>query len=280
MNSTYRVEPGVDGMVAAAARNACEQGVIRSAHLFASLDSTNSEALRWLANNERQLGASIADWLPRLVITDSQTDGRGRHGNQWIASDDCLAMSLVGPFQSPCVSLAVGVAVAETLEHLAAPLQCGLKWPNDVWISKQKVAGILIERNAMAPDQIVIGIGVNLQAHPAIQDCRNPAVPPTSVLHGARRFVTRSDLLQTLLPSLTHWCHQSNVEPDLVQSAFRLRCQLEGHDVALEVAGDVVQGHCHGIDPSGGLRVAFGDRVRVIQSGDVRQIRSAGHIGS
>jgi BirA family biotin operon repressor/biotin-[acetyl-CoA-carboxylase] ligase len=58
----------------------------------------------------------------------------------------------------PQVALVVGAAVADALEELTA-LSVQIKWPNDVMLRRQKVAGILAEAHDGA---VVVGIGVNL----------------------------------------------------------------------------------------------------------------------
>ena len=72
------------------------------------------------------------------------------------------------------------LAVCDAAEALA-PVECQVKWPNDVWLGERKLAGVLIE--ARPPDWAVIGVGLNLsipdEGFP--EDLRWPA---TSLGHG------------------------------------------------------------------------------------------------
>ena len=63
-----------------------------------------------------------------------------------------------------------------------APVRCRVKWPNDIWLERTKVAGVLIE--ARPPEWAVIGIGLNVAIEPEEfpGELRWPA---TSVGHGA-----------------------------------------------------------------------------------------------
>ncbi|MGA2799032.1 MAG: biotin--[acetyl-CoA-carboxylase] ligase, partial [Thermoguttaceae bacterium] len=115
------------------------------------LESTNDRAMQ-----RAKQGASR---LPLLVIADRQTAGRGRGGNRWWTGPGSLAFSLL--LQSAAVeskdnvmlgrqlnchpnnliSLAAGVAVAETLEPLLKSKEIGIRWPNDVISGGRKLAG-------------------------------------------------------------------------------------------------------------------------------------------
>ncbi len=125
----------------------------------AEITSTNDRAAQ-----RAKLGANK---LPLLVIADRQTAGRGRGGNRWWTGPGSLAFSLllnpktidVQPDCVPLISLAAGVAVAETIKPLLANQEVGIHWPNDVIVAERKLAGILVE---VLPDRhTVIGIGVN-----------------------------------------------------------------------------------------------------------------------
>ncbi len=99
--------------------------------------------------------ASLGE-LPVLIVTPSQSRGRGRQGNEWITADRAVAASLAfrcddedtRPF-----SLMAGIAATRVVEGAR------LKWPNDVMLGEAKVGGILVERSAGA---VVVGFGLNL----------------------------------------------------------------------------------------------------------------------
>jgi len=101
-----------------------------------------------------------------VVLTDSQTVGKGRQGRRWVDVPGCnvLSSTLLRPLFPPhllvmIASLAVVDAIAET-----CGLTATIKWPNDVLIKDRKVAGILIETSRDSSGRLVaiIGIGVNV----------------------------------------------------------------------------------------------------------------------
>jgi len=119
--------------------------------------STNALAMQ-LAHERPEEGV--------VVLTDSQTVGKGRQGRRWVDVPGCnvLSSTLLRPLFPPhllvmIASLAVVDAIAET-----CGLTATIKWPNDVLIKDRKVAGILIETSRDSSGRLVaiIGIGVNV----------------------------------------------------------------------------------------------------------------------
>jgi BirA family transcriptional regulator, biotin operon repressor / biotin---[acetyl-CoA-carboxylase] ligase len=213
-------------------------------------DSTNDRA-RELA----QAGAPSGT----VVTADEQRAGRGRRGRKWSApaGTALLFSAILRPLEArhALLPLAVPVAVCEAAEALA-PVECAVKWPNDVWLRERKLAGVLIE--ARPPDWAVIGVGLNL----AVADDEFPADlrwPATSLGHG----VGADDALQALREALGRWVA---AEPDEVASAFASRDALRGREVAWQAGA----GKATGIDERGNLVVELesGERV-ALGSGDV-----------
>ena len=95
---------------------------------------------------------------PLVVVAKRQTQGRGRSGAPWTNATRSLAVSVafrldweLGRVQ--VVPLLAGIAAASAMDGTM------LKWPNDVLIGDDKVAGLLGE---LADGVFVMGMGVNL----------------------------------------------------------------------------------------------------------------------
>lgn len=126
-----------------------------------TIDSTNSEALRRLPE------------LPNgtVLAAREQTAGRGQRGNTWFTEPGKnLTFSIVlkygedAPAASHTIWLnyLISVAVVDFLQSHA--IWCKVKWPNDVYVGKKKICGILIE-NALSGGRLsasVIGVGLNI----------------------------------------------------------------------------------------------------------------------
>jgi BirA family transcriptional regulator, biotin operon repressor / biotin---[acetyl-CoA-carboxylase] ligase len=128
--------------------------------LFASIGSTNAEAIAWAAAGAPE-GA--------LVVTDHQTAGRGRWGRTWFSEPgSSLMFSIVlrpriDPSTAGLLTTALGVAVADGVEA-ATGLPARVTWPNDVMVTGRKLAGILVETRLAGTtlDFAVAGVGLNV----------------------------------------------------------------------------------------------------------------------
>ncbi|MDN7141442.1 bifunctional biotin--[acetyl-CoA-carboxylase] ligase/biotin operon repressor BirA [Pseudomonas sp. JQ170] len=141
------------------------QGEKWPALIFDSIDSTNAQALRAISEGRA---------APFLVLAERQTAGRGRRGRQWVSPfAENLYYSLVlriegGMRQLEGLSLVVGLAVMRTLQTFGV-VDAGLKWPNDVLVNNQKIAGILLELVGDPADvcHVVLGVGINVNMQAA-----------------------------------------------------------------------------------------------------------------
>jgi BirA family transcriptional regulator, biotin operon repressor / biotin---[acetyl-CoA-carboxylase] ligase len=101
-----------------------------------------------------------------VVLTDSQTAGKGRQGRRWVDVPGCnVLMSIVlrPSFPPHLLVMLASLAVVDAIAGVCKT-QAAIKWPNDVLIEERKVAGILIETSHDAQGQMiaVIGIGINV----------------------------------------------------------------------------------------------------------------------
>jgi len=167
-------------------------------HQREAIDSTNLEALRL---HER--GAPVGT----VVVTDTQTAGRGRLGRRW---DDvpgrCLLMSvlLAAPAHAPgLLTAAAALAAAQAIEALV-PVPVAIKWPNDLLVGGRKLAGVLAEGPAEGP--VAVGIGVNVNGAPEDLPCdlRERA---TFVSHEAGRELAVAALADELAARLDDVYH-------------------------------------------------------------------------
>lgn len=129
---------------------------------FESIDSTNIKA-KEIAESGAIHGAA--------VVAGCQTSGRGRLGKDWHSVKDkgLYCSIIVRPDviveNYPKITLVAGLSVAKVLDRITGKFS-QLKWPNDIYFSGRKIAGILTESssltNAFDARYAVIGIGLNV----------------------------------------------------------------------------------------------------------------------
>ncbi|WP_370589563.1 biotin--[acetyl-CoA-carboxylase] ligase [Tychonema sp. LEGE 07203] len=223
-----------------------------------------------------------------VIFTKQQTSGRGQQGRTWHSPTGVLTASFVldnlNPNLLPGLSLAVGLAVIFAIEDLVPDCHdmLRLKWPNDVWIHRQKLAGILCEATSdnTFGTRAVVGIGINRCVDFAAAGLDERDIGNAVSLHSIASNVP--DEL-CLLARLRHYlleladmfstaerpAEKSGLAPLL--SELRRRDALIGCNVAIELVSETICGEAAGIDGCGRLLVCLaGDRIQAITSGRVR----------
>ena len=108
-----------------------------------------------------------------LVITDFQTNGRGRLGNKWISNKGNIFITLKfflekKVYKYPEIAILSLIEIKKTLNNLNIQ-NVFFKWPNDIYIDDNKVGGILTEiYNYRSKNYCLLGIGINLTKSPKI----------------------------------------------------------------------------------------------------------------
>ncbi len=225
-----------------------------------SVGSTNDE-LRALAD----YGA--AEGL--IFVAEAQSAGRGRRGAKWESEaglDLSFSVLLRPKFEKKLwgrLSLVAGLAVCEAME--AWDLEAEIKWPNDVWCGKRKLAGILVET---VRDFVVIGIGVNVNS---LRKGEPLAAVSVCDLYG--NPVSRAEVLGRIIARLAERAAQSGEDFHQIVESAKTRCALRGHRISFQSSGREQRGLCEGIGPEGELIVLIGEkRISHKQISEVRLI--------
>lgn len=210
------------------------------------------------------------------VAANLQTGGRGRRGRSWHAGlGASLTFSVLWRFQCGAsalsgLSLAVGIALMRSL-HGFGITGTQLKWPNDVLINREKLAGILIELQGdmEGPSTAVIGMGINLNLPDTLkQQIDQPVTDLASVFNGE---LNPNHLLATLLK------HLADVLTVFEQGGFAvLRDEWTQHhayheqDVRMLMPdGREIHGVVKGISEDGSLLVATAAGMQRFISGEI-----------
>lgn len=206
-----------------------------------------------------------------VVLSETQTAGRGRRGAAWVSEGGgSLTFSvLLRPRAAKALwarlSLAAGVAVAQALGRCG--LEAEIKWPNDVLVGGKKLCGILVDA---AGDSVIVGIGLNVGIREFPVELEGLA---TSMALEGSRTLDRSDVLGLVLASLAGWTDEIGEGFPAVVRQVRERCALSGKRVRLIAAGGIVEGVVMEVATSGELvlETPAGPR-RFLQANEVRVI--------
>ena len=240
---------------------------------FEEVESTNTEAAAWARE-----GADEGS----VVVAEFQTQGRGRHGRTWAADagTNLMFSTVLRPTLPPdrlgLVTLAAGLAVAESIDDFVSPHRAAIKWPNDVLLEGRKTCGMLLEgsfsgqrASAEAPEFVVLGVGLNVN-QTAFPDPLSDSA--TSLRLTAGRSIPRAPLLAQILTRLEIRYDTLCADgADAVRTAFCDRMDRLGERVTLRFTGSerTLSGRIRGIAPDGGLRLSTEDGEAVVHAGEV-----------
>ncbi|MCQ8880122.1 bifunctional biotin--[acetyl-CoA-carboxylase] ligase/biotin operon repressor BirA [Pseudoalteromonas shioyasakiensis] len=231
------------------------------------IDSTNSELMRRIAAKQALQSGTV-------IVAEMQQAGRGRRGRVWQSPfganlyysyywqlDDGLQAAMG-------MSIAVGLAVYDTLKALYQ-LDIELKWPNDIYLNKEKLAGVLVELDGQpqGPCQLVIGIGINLQMPQSVSQQIDQAWTDLS------QHTTQLDK-NKLVAHLTYYLEQrlEQYSQTGLQDMYKQWNTLDafaGQCVELNTGHRSWRGICEGIDVHGGIRIRQDGEAKSYYGGEI-----------
>lgn len=210
---------------------------------------------------------------PVYVLAEHQQNGRGRHMRPWyspFASNIYLSTKWrldQGILQAHGLSLVIGLAIARTMEREGlGGIQ--VKWPNDILVDGQKIAGVLIELEGdlMGSTEAIIGIGINFH----LRD-RSSISQPVADLKQLGYEAGRNRMIHRLIETL------EETKAQYMRYGFsRFRPLWQQYDalwakkVHTESGRIQLIGQAQGVDDRGGLRIMDEQGVmRVCYAGSI-----------
>jgi BirA family biotin operon repressor/biotin-[acetyl-CoA-carboxylase] ligase len=241
---------------------------------FDRIGSTNGEAMSRARDGEHG---------PMWFVTSEQTAGRGRRHRPWIAPRGNLASSIlevidVSPAVAATLGFAAGLALEAALQKVSVEaslraagsddVRYSLKWPNDVLAGREKLAGILLEAEAVAGGRlgVVVGIGTNVIAAPEGTPTPATSLAALGVHIGAEElFAVLSDSWAEFRGIWDRGRGFGEIRRHWLERAAGL-----GRGVAIHSGGTIVEGTFDTVDEAGCMIVRTLDGRRVpISAGDV-----------
>ncbi|MBW4078007.1 MAG: biotin--[acetyl-CoA-carboxylase] ligase [Acidobacteria bacterium] len=235
---------------------------------FEEIDSTNS----WLAGEAK-------DGAPEgtVAYADFQSAGRGRLDRKWVSPPgsallcSILLRPSLGASELYLAVAAVALSARAALVRLSG-VRPSLKWPNDLLVGEQKLAGLLGEIvQSTAGLAVVVGIGINLS------DAGPDGVRATSVLDESGVTIAPRALLDILLEEVEFrraLLETAEGRESLRQEYERALVTL-GQSVRIELVNAVRSGIARGVDASGQLMVDVDGTTMSFNAGDVIHLRSS-----
>lgn len=137
-----------------------------------------------------------------VIMAEEQFAGKGQMGKSWESPKGknlifslLLCPSFLPPTQQFDLSIIISLALQQALSSIL-PVEVKIKWPNDIYVNNNKIAGILIE-NILQGNKwkhAIVGIGVNVNQTKFSSALKNP----TSVQKILHSSYYKEDLLSEI----------------------------------------------------------------------------------
>ncbi len=208
-----------------------------------------------------------------LCVAHFQTKGRGRQGRSWVnRQGECLMFSFGWTFDKPQYelgSLALVVALACRRALADIGLNVNIKWPNDLVVANDKLAGVLIETTRVENKTVaVIGIGINFVLPKEVENATSvQALFQTASKQG----VSVEALLNAVLAQLDALLNEyaQNGFASCVGEYDAANRDTDRPVLLLQEGRVVHEGVVKGVDAQGALRLLTGEGEKTIVSGEI-----------
>ncbi|MCO6537740.1 MAG: bifunctional biotin--[acetyl-CoA-carboxylase] ligase/biotin operon repressor BirA [Gilliamella sp.] len=203
-------------------------------------------------------------------VAEFQSKARGRRGRKWFSPFGTnLYFSMYwrleqGVAAAMGLSLVVGIVIADTLRTLSGQ-DIKVKWPNDLYLNDQKLAGILVELAGKTGDcaHVVIGVGVNLtmtnpDTNIVNQKWANLGNVDRNLLVAQVAKTLKSQLIEFekhgLVPFINDWNRLDN---------------FVNRPVKLLIGDNIIQGIAKGINDQGALLLEQNGKIEAHIGGEI-----------
>lgn len=234
------------------------------------LTSSTMDEARYLMEKECVNGT--------LIISEEQTDGRGRQKRKWISPKgvNIYASLIYKPYNmsfAKAIELmfAASIAIVEALSDLGID-NAKIKWPNDVVVHGKKIAGVLLETQSESGilKYAVIGFGVNVNMKSVPDEIKSSA---TSIYIETGKKADRALILSNILYYLENTISliESGSESKVIELWRKYDITL-GKRVLVTSAEETIEGLAYDIDEKGFLIVKKdnGKLKKVVTADSVR----------
>lgn len=207
-----------------------------------------------------------------LWIAETQTKGHGRLERVWESAYGGLWFSLLlrpklPAARVPPLTLLAGLCLRDAIEDVTG-VKAALKWPNDLFVGSQKLAGVLTEMSGQMDrtDWVVVGIGVNVNN--VLSRTLRACATTLAALSG--KTLERAPILAMFLkrfwPAYDRF-QKRGFEPFV--KVYWQRAYRPGKPVAIQTSSGRIKGRSVGVDGSGAILIESGRKIQSIFEGEI-----------
>jgi BirA family transcriptional regulator, biotin operon repressor / biotin---[acetyl-CoA-carboxylase] ligase len=162
------------------------------------------------------------------------------------------------------ISLAAGLAVAQTVKPLLPDQEVGICWPNDVIAAGRKMAGILVE--VLPGGRTIIGVGINTNNTLAEAPAELLPIAATMLDLTGKQY-DHAEIMIALLNILAKHFETLKQSPSQLASQANAICLQRDKPLTLQAGNQTIIGTCRGVAPDGALLLKTAEGLRSFYSG-------------
>lgn len=232
------------------------------------VDSTNS----WIKKNSNDF--SNKNGL--IIWADTQTNGRGQGSNRWesekgknLTFSFIIEPNKLEVMSQFLVSKFVSIAIAKFVSNYTKNVS--IKWPNDIYVGDNKIAGVLIENTISGQYifQSIIGIGLNVN-----QEIFSENIPnPISLKQLTNQEIKLDDSLNRLCKELD-LCFKllENKQYKKLDAAYHKQLYRLNQNSKFKIEENIVEAKIKGVDEFGCLMLEYDNKIEAFQHHEVKMI--------
>lgn len=204
-----------------------------------------------------------------VITADKQTAGRGQRSNSWLTEPNLnltcsyiLRPAFLAAKNQFMLSAAVALSVFDVVDEFCLDTDIKIKWPNDILVTKKKIAGILIENSlrGMNLDSSIVGIGLNVN-----QVEFESGLNATSLRSEARIEIEVDDVLRMLNSKLeARYLQLRNGNHTQILSELNRNLFGFEEEKSLRINGKESNVRIMGARPSGELQLQHADGTNTL----------------
>ena len=235
---------------------------------FDTIDSTNDYATLLLSNSTPNEGT--------VIWAHYQSKGRGQIGSNWSAEARMsLLMSVIleprflMAYQQFTLNILASLAVVSALKSFGIETQ--IKWPNDIYVNKKKICGILIQNilQGKSIKNAVIGIGLNVN-----QEEFDPLLPnPTSMKIISNELYNIEEVKASVCKHLQEYYRRLKEDGfEVLKNEYLEMLYLKDQESKYIIEDQEVMGIVRGISDLGKLQIEINNEWKEFNLREIKYI--------
>jgi BirA family biotin operon repressor/biotin-[acetyl-CoA-carboxylase] ligase len=208
---------------------------------------------------------------PTVIAAEAQPGAYGRNGRSWAApAGQGLYFTILRRAAEGEPLSIVPIAFARWIRDVLlreTGVAVALKWPNDLYVGRRKLAGVLTESRTQGGETgVAVGIGINVLGPAG----GLPLPNATTIEEETGRRVPLASLLQAVLEGLDAELARPRWDEE-IRAWERVSLHRPGDVLTVRRANEEVRGEYLGLDPAGFLRLKTPAGETIVAAGEVAQ---------